>query len=87
MQKHSKTNKRPQTEDAEMGSESTETQITSKVHERVIKKAKRRTEDQEEPVIIDEETGEQIEWEDDSEDSGVHMDEQEIVQQSSDEEW
>jgi hypothetical protein len=71
-EKHSK--KRVQPEDAEMGSLSTDDQMKEP---RQFKKAKRRT--KEDQPIIDEETGEQIEFEDDSDDGEVYMDEQEVV--------
>jgi hypothetical protein len=62
---------------------STDDLSTSKMHERTIKKAKRKMNNQEEQPIIDEETGEQLEFEDDSDRSEgdvQHMDDQEVVQ-------
>jgi hypothetical protein len=79
--------KRVKPEDHEMGSTTTD-DVHPLKGERRIAKGKRRAKDSN--PIIDEETGEAIEYEDDSSDldedkNAIYMDEQEVVQQESDE--
>ena len=79
--------KRSRAEDAEMGSTTTDDMHPFK-GERRIAKGKRRAKELQ--PIIDQETGEEIEYEDDSseleeERNAVYMDEQEVVQHESDE--
>ena len=84
-QNPSQLKKRPAaTEDQEMGSTTTDDQ-KQHAQPRRIAKAKRRADKQQK--IIDPETGEELEFEDDSEfeDEENYIDEQEVVQQQSDE--